>query len=109
MIMIIPVRDTPHGAIFRVRVAPRASRTAVTGVLGDGHDAAVKIALNAPPVEGRANAALVEFLSGLLGTARSAIEISAGQRGRTKTILVRGCTAARIAVILERSLANPDR
>jgi len=104
--MNLPVRDTTYGATFLVRVSPRASRTAVAGIFGEGDEAAVKIALNAPPVEGRANAALIEFLSGLLGTPRSAIEIHAGQHARTKTILVRGRTAAEVSAILERNLAG---
>jgi uncharacterized protein len=70
--MRIPVNDAKDGARFAVRVVPRASRTALLGVIGEGADAAVKIALRAPPVEGRANEALVEFLADLLGVRRSA-------------------------------------
>jgi hypothetical protein len=99
-----PVKDAAGGASFVVRVAPRASRTAVMGVIGEGQEAAVKIALNAPPVEGRANAALIEFLAELFGTARSAIEIVGGEHARNKRIVVRGRSAAEVAMMMEAAL-----
>jgi uncharacterized protein (TIGR00251 family) len=101
---LVVVRDTRGGAKFPVRVTPRASRTAIVGVIGEGDGAALRIALHAPPVEGRANAALIEFLSGLLGTPRSAIEISGGQHARSKTIVVRGRSAAEVSALLEKIL-----
>jgi hypothetical protein len=102
--MRISVNETRDGARFLVRVAPRASRTAVLGVLGEGAEAVLKIALEAPPVEGRANAALVEFLAELLEIPRSAIALAGGQHARNKTILVRGRSAAELAAALERAL-----
>ena len=77
--MAFPVRETAEGARFLVRVAPRASRTAIIGVMGDGPDAALKIALQAPPVEGRANAALIEFLAEWLRVPRSSVRIEIGR------------------------------
>lgn len=91
-----PVADSRAGARFLVRVVPRASRTAIAGVLGEGDQAALKIALQAPPVEGRANAALIDFLADLLRVRRADIAIAGGEHARTKTILVRGRTAAEI-------------
>ncbi|HSY03592.1 MAG TPA: DUF167 domain-containing protein [Acidobacteriaceae bacterium] len=102
---MIAVRDTREGARFAVRVTPRASKTAVTGTIGEGAETAVKIALHTPPVEGKANAALVEFLAELLGVRRSAIEITAGEHARNKVILVRGVKAAVVAAGIEAKLA----
>lgn len=104
--MKVPVRETAEGASFLVRVAPRASRTAIVGVMGDGKDAAVKIALQAPPVEGRANAALVEFLAELLGVPRSSIEIAAGENARMKRIAVRGRDAMEVATAIAIALTQ---
>lgn len=101
----VPVHDTREGARFLVRVTPRASRTAVVGIHGDGNEAALKVALQAPPLEGRANAALIEFLAKWLDVPRAAIEISAGEHGRNKTILMRGRRAAEIATAIERAMA----
>jgi uncharacterized protein len=94
--MAIPVTNSRDGARFLVRIVPRASRTAVAGVVGEGNQAVLKIALQAPPVEGRANAALIEFLSDLLSVRRADIAIAGGEHARTKTILIRGRTAAEI-------------
>ncbi len=102
--MAFPVRDTSEGARFLVRVAPRASRTAIIGVIGEGTEAALKIALQAPPVEGRANAALIEFLADVLHISRSSMEIVSGAHGRNKSIVVRGRRAEEIASLIQRAL-----
>lgn len=102
--MGIHVSETREGTRFAVRVAPRASRTAVVGVIGEGDDAAVKIALQAPAVEGRANAALVEFVAEWLRVRRADVTIVAGERGRNKVILVQGRTAAEVAAAIANTL-----
>jgi uncharacterized protein (TIGR00251 family) len=73
-------------------------------VIGEGDDAAVKIALQAPAVEGRANAALVEFVAEWLRVRRADVTIAAGEHGRSKVILVRGRTAAEVAAAIENAL-----
>jgi uncharacterized protein (TIGR00251 family) len=85
-----------------VRVSPRAGKTAITGTLGEGADAVLKIALAAPPVDGRANKALIAYLAGLLGVARSEIAIVYGEQSRNKRIRVKGCTAEQVRMALER-------
>jgi uncharacterized protein len=100
----VPVVDAKDGARFAVRVAPRASRTAVVGVMGEGAEAAVKIALRAPPLEGRANEALVAFLAELLGVRRAEVEIAAGEHGRNKVVMVRGRSAAAVAEAVEKAM-----
>jgi uncharacterized protein len=89
---VIPIRDTLDGATFAVRVQPRARRNAITGVVGE----ALKLALIAPPVEGKANQACVEFLAELLNVPRSSVTIVGGQTSRNKVIRVAGRTAAEI-------------
>jgi len=89
---MIPIRDTPQGASFAIRVQPRASRNAVVGELGD----VLKIALTAPPVEGKANQACVEFLAKLLGVSRSSVTIAAGETGRNKVIRISGLDAEEV-------------
>ena len=71
-----------------VRVVPRAKRNQIDGWHGD----ALKIRLNAPPVDGKANAALIAFLAETFGVKRSNIEILTGASARTKMIRVRGVT-----------------
>ncbi len=86
---MVRVRERAGGVTFAVRVQPRAKRNAVVGEIGD----AVKIALTAPPVEGRANQACVEFLAQLLGVARSAVNIISGAASRNKVVRVSGISA----------------
>ena len=82
-----------HGAVtFAVKVIPRASKNQIAGIEGD----AVKIRLNAPPVEGKANEALVAFLAENLGVPRAYIEIILGETSRRKVVRVRGITAKQI-------------
>jgi uncharacterized protein (TIGR00251 family) len=87
--MPFDIRDTAEGAQFALRVQPRASRNAIAGLVGD----AVKLAITAPPVDGKANQAVIEFLSDALGVAKSRITILSGETGRNKRIAVRGMTA----------------
>jgi uncharacterized protein (TIGR00251 family) len=86
------IRDTPAGATFAVKVHPRARKDAITGVVGD----ALKLALTAPPVEGKANQACVEFFAQLLNVPGGSVTIVGGQTSRTKLIRIAGRTAAEL-------------
>ena len=79
------LHDGKSGAAIAVRVTPRSSKTAITGVMEDG---TIKIRLTAPPVDGKANQTLIEFLSKVLGCAKKDIEIIAGETGRNKLITI---------------------
>ncbi len=89
---MIPIRDTPQGATFAVKVHPRAHKNAITGEIRD----ALKLALTAPPVEGRANEACIEFLAELLNVARSSVTIAAGASSRNKVVRIAGLTAQQV-------------
>ncbi len=73
------------GAALAIRVTPRASRNEISEIQSDG---TVKIRLTAPPVEGKANEALVKFLAEVLDLPPSKIEIVAGSSGRDKLVSV---------------------
>ena len=81
---MLPVEDAHGRTRFRVRVVPRASRTEVAGE----HGGALRIRLAAPPVDGKANAALIRFLSSALAVPRAEIRIASGASSRAKTIEV---------------------
>jgi len=89
---MIEVRDTAAGATFSVKVHPRGRQNAITGQVGD----ALKVSLTAPPVEGRANEACIEFFAKLLKVPRSSVTIAAGQNSRNKLIRVAGLSADEI-------------
>ena len=97
---MIPIRDTPAGATFQVKVHPRARKNAITGVVGE----ALKLALTAPPVEGRANEACIAFLAEFLNVPRSSVTIAAGDTCRRKLIRVAGLRAAEVQDRLRAAL-----
>lgn len=90
--MALTVRDGDGSVRFAVRVQPRASRSEIVGVHGD----AMKIRLSAPPVDGAANAALVELIAEVLGVGRRAVRIVSGESSRSKVVEVEGVTAAAV-------------
>jgi hypothetical protein len=86
------LRTVADGVTLAVRAQPGAKKTAITGVYGEGAAAQLKIAVHAPPVEGKANAALIEFLAEFSGLPRNRVEILSGQLNRSKVFLLRGLT-----------------
>jgi uncharacterized protein (TIGR00251 family) len=86
---MIPIRDTSSRVGFAVKVQPRARKNAITGMVGD----ALKLALTAPPVDGRANEACIEFFANLLAVPRSSVTIASGETSRNKVIRVAGLSA----------------
>jgi uncharacterized protein (TIGR00251 family) len=86
------VNEHDGAVTFDVLVQPRASRAK----LGPVHDGRLKVAVTAPPVDGEANAAVIELLAKTLGVARGAVEVIAGTSSRRKTIRVRGVAHAAI-------------
>jgi uncharacterized protein len=90
--------DQARGSVtFPVRVQPRASRDEIAGVI----DGAMKIRLGAPALENRANEALVEFLSTILKTSKSAVRIRSGEQSRTKRVEIVGVTRRQIESLLQ--------
>jgi uncharacterized protein (TIGR00251 family) len=86
---MVTIHDTPAGATFAVKIHPRARKNAITGELGD----ALKLSLTAPPVDGKANQACIEFLANVLNVPRSSVTIASGQSRRSKVIRVAGLSA----------------
>ena len=86
---MIPIKETPQGITLTVKVQPRARRSAITGRVGD----AIKLALTAPPVAGKANDALIDFLAEFFDIPRSSVTISSGQTRRLKIVRITGVAA----------------
>lgn len=97
---MIPIRDTTSGATFSVKVHPRAKKDAIAGTVGD----ALKLALTAPPVEGKANGACIRFFAELLRVPRSSVTIAAGETSRNKVVRVQGLTAAQVEERLQAAV-----
>jgi uncharacterized protein (TIGR00251 family) len=95
-----PLEVTAHherGTVtFAVRVQPRASKNEITGVV----EGALRIRLQAPAVEDRANEALCVFLGELLKRPKSAVRILSGERSRTKRVEIVGVTAVEVEALV---------
>lgn len=99
------LRAVADGITLAVRAQPGAKKTVIAGVYGLGAAAQLKIAVQAPPLEGRANAALIEFLADLFSVPRSAVELLSGEGSRSKVFRLRGVTLAQA----EEKLRNVAR
>jgi hypothetical protein len=86
------IKNSPNGVTFAIKVHPRAKKNAITGEVGD----ALKVALTAPPVDGKANQACIEFFAKLLKVPRSSVTIAAGLTSRNKVIRVAGLNVQQV-------------
>jgi len=93
---MIEIQQRENAVVFAVRVQPSSSRDEVSGEW----EGSLKIRLQAPPLEGRANEALCRFLAEILKIPASAVRILSGERSRTKRVEIRGVTAAQIQRLL---------
>ena len=81
---------------IKVKVLPRSSRNQIIGREGD----LFKVKLTSPPVEGKANKALIEFLAKKLGIAKGRIEIISGKSARLKTLRISGLSLNDVSSLL---------
>ena len=79
------VKETSEGITFKCKVQPNASKEAFCGAYGD----TVKITLSAPPIEGKANKALVNFLSKKFKVSKACVKILSGETSRIKTVAIK--------------------
>ena len=82
--------------LLTLHIQPGAKKTEVCGLHGD----ALKIRLAAPPVDGKANAALVAFVAECLGLPKAAVTLKSGQTSRRKVVSVVGADPARVAALI---------
>jgi uncharacterized protein (TIGR00251 family) len=95
---MLEFQERDGAVVFSVRVQPRASKDEIAGEIAGG----LKVRLQAPAVEDRANEALIEFLAQLLKTSKSAVRILSGERSRLKRVEIRGVTQRQILALLQQ-------
>jgi uncharacterized protein (TIGR00251 family) len=95
------LRVHPAGVTLSVRAQPGARKTAIVGIYGEGEFAQLKVAVQAPPLERRANLALIDFVAEIFAIAKSAVELKSGESSRSKIFLLRGVTVARAHQVLD--------
>lgn len=99
------LHDGKKGAALAVRVTPRASRNEIVEVTSEG---TVRIRLTAPPVDGKANEALIGFLSKILDVAPSRIEVVAGATGRDKLVSILDLDAEAVHARIIQNIQQVD-
>lgn len=100
------LRANAAGVTLAVRALPGARKTACVGTFGEGEEARLKIAVQAPRIEGRANEALIAFLAEMFGLRRSAVKLVSGNLSRSKVFLLGGMTVERAAAILDNAVSK---
>ena len=90
------ITEADGEVVITVHACPRANRNALQGLHGD----ALKVRLQSPPIDGKANEALLGFLAATLGIARRDIRLISGATGRHKRVAVRGTPASRVRAAL---------
>ena len=98
------IRETKNGLSFDISVNPHASRAQIAGIA----DGMLKIKVTAPPVEGAANNACIELLAKKLGLRKCLLKISAGARGRKKTILINDVSRTELEQKLRQLDLHPE-
>jgi hypothetical protein len=91
----VDIRQVGDRIVFKVKVVPASSRTAVAGEM----EGMLRVKVQAPPEKGKANECLLAFLAGKLGVRRNAVEIAAGRSTPVKQIAVHGLT---VGAVVER-------
>jgi uncharacterized protein len=100
------LRAARDGVTLAVRAQPGAKKTVVVGAYGEGASAQLKIAVHAPPIEGRANAELIAFLGEVFELPKSAVELASGETSRSKIFLLRGISLAHAESVLSQRLKS---
>ena len=98
---MIDIQSHGQGVSFKIRVQPKAAKNQLAGLMDD----ALKVRLTAPPVDGAANKACIEFFADFFKVAKSQVEILSGYTGRSKIIKVNGLTKEEVT---EKILAKVD-
>lgn len=97
---MIEIRENKTGLSFLVRVQPRAARSQIDGEW----QGALRVRLNVPPLEGRANEALRRILADYLNVPLAAVKIASGERSRLKRVEIQGLNAKQVRAIVSSEL-----
>lgn len=92
--------DTNSISLF-IHVQPKSSRTRIAGLHGD----AIKLCITAPPVDGKANAAIIQFFAKLFKIPKAAVTLAGGENSRDKRLVLTGVSAPQAEAVLQPLLA----
>jgi uncharacterized protein (TIGR00251 family) len=94
-----------NNLVLNVYVQPRATRNRITGMHGND----LKICVTAPPVDNKANEAVVQFFAGLFKVPKSTVSIKSGRQSRNKKVLIINLTLSEAQEVLSRTLSKTDQ
>jgi len=98
------LREVAGGVTLAVRAQPGAKKTTIIGLYAEGEAAQLKIAVQAPPVDGRANEALVAFLAETFGIPKRSVKLVSGELARSKVFLLNGVRSGQAKQILDEAV-----
>ncbi|MBW2467075.1 MAG: YggU family protein [Deltaproteobacteria bacterium] len=96
------IENLKNTIVFKVYVQPRASRNGIAGM----HGCAIKIHVTAPPVDNKANGAVIRFFADLFGVPKSEISLKSGRHGRHKKVAIKNLALEEARATLSRALSN---
>lgn len=92
------IRSDGDAVVLTLHIQPGAKKTEIVGLHGE----ALKIRLAAPPVDGKANAALIAFIAAKVGAGRTAVELLSGETSRAKRVRIAGMTETAVRAALQQ-------
>ena len=99
---VLPFTRATDGALVAVRLTPKSSANAVRGIAHDADGAThLKVAVTAPPEDGKANAALLKLLAKTWKLPKTSLTIASGATSRRKVVQIAGDAAALYAMLIE--------
>lgn len=98
------IKKSNKGISLFLHIQPNAKKSKILGLFGNR----LKIALQAPATENKANLALIEFLANFLGLAKRQIELKSGEKSREKTVVIQGLSLNELSSRLNRATPNPN-
>jgi hypothetical protein len=91
---------TDGTVLIRLHVQPKASKSRIVGL----HDGCLKLAVAAPPIDGKANAEVVKCLANILGVPVRDVTVKSGAQSRKKLIVVKALDASEVRAVIEKIL-----
>jgi len=100
--MDLNIRERNDGVTLECYISPRAKKSSIRGL----RQGALSISLNAPPVDGKANKSLVDFISKLLGVSKRSISIITGKQNKQKVLFIQGVDRSDMIELIEAELTD---
>jgi uncharacterized protein (TIGR00251 family) len=94
------IRSDGDAVVLTLHIQPGAKKTEIVGLHGE----ALKIRLAAPPVDGKANAALIAFIAAKVGAGRTAVELVSGETSRAKRVRIAGMNETAVRAALQQPI-----